>query len=976
MRSSLTNEFKKQPPGLRLMLFLCALLSVQTLNLTAAPPDLTNNGVPGDTISFNMGPTGSRGWVYHVRDNSSESRQILVMSVEAGSPADGILAKDDVILGADGTGADPQNFTSDARKSLADAINEAEARTPATLKLLRWRGGTSEIVEIPLQTMGAYSATAPYNCAKSALILKRGLEYLMANETAGRYSFGTLSLLAANNPADPENASRMARAETEALALIPSAETMTQLMADERDATSMVTWQRGHTLIVLAEYYLVTGDTRVLPAIEAYAVNIARNQSLFGTVGHIFAEKNLDGSDNGPMGGVYGPVNSTGMPCFLGLLLARECGLTHESFQATTESYVEAAIERSSRFFAYYAHRGSIPYGEHEPGTGSHENNGKSGLAALCFNLQDNRIDEGIFYAKMANAGASEREIGHTGAWFNYIWAPLGAATGGEAAATSHFQRIRWMLDLNRRWDGGFDYDCLNGEGPNSGSQYYDFKMSTAALLFYSLPLRQLHLTGRGHDAARYLSTTEITEVEFSDGYSADTRTTTELITDLGSWSPVVQKRAAEGLASRSLTSENIDAIIALANDPDGSSRIGACLALGKINDSASVSNRAATLAALLTDPENHVRFMAAEAMRYLPQANKMEHINTILSAAASTGGPLFPLNEEDPLHFAHSKLAMLLFYSGNAYGPRGAIWGTGINGIDRAYLYPAIRAVAANPIGQARSTLATTYENLTAADVDALAETLVESVHFRAPADKMFSAGIRQKGLETLQKFDIAEGVPLAMVYMVDDGRSDNYNSALGVLENYAGSCTTVQPDPDVIGFCEALIGSGQSAAALAVLKAIAADTSPTPLTPFKSIQTVTVDAASITLPTNQTVLRASAADLANGNLVYTWTKVHGAGDVTFTPNGTAEAKDTTIQFDNQPGNYLFKVTVSDSRDFTEVSATVPVILYNSDGTLPPNDPPTANPQSITAIPAGLTPITLTGSDPDNDPLIYSVTS
>jgi len=46
------------------------------------------------------------------------------------------------------------------------------------------------------------------------------------------------------------------------------------------------------------------------------------------------------------------------------------------------------------------------------------------------------------------------------------------------------------MLDLNRRWDGGFDYDCLSGEGPNSGSEYYEFHMSTAALLTYALPLR------------------------------------------------------------------------------------------------------------------------------------------------------------------------------------------------------------------------------------------------------------------------------------------------------------------------------------------------------------------------------------------------------------------------------------------------------------------------------------------------------
>lgn len=308
----------------------------------AAPPDLTNGGVPGDSITTNLGPTGLRGWVYHVSDNSAESRQIQITAVAAGSPAAGLMEAGDVILGASGTGTDPVNFTADARKSLANAINDAEARDPATLKLIRWRAGVTGTVAIPLQTMGTYSATAPYHWPKSALI--------------------------------------------------PDAATRAQMMSDERDGTSMVTWQRGHTLVALAEYYLATGDTQTLPAIEAYAVNIAKNTSLFGTVGHIVAEKFSDGGPNGPMGGVYGPVNSTGMPCFLGLLLARECGLVNPE--------IEPAIVRASRFFASYAGKGAIPYGEHEPYP-SHENNGKSSLAALCFALQDNRVTEGRFFAKL-----------------------------------------------------------------------------------------------------------------------------------------------------------------------------------------------------------------------------------------------------------------------------------------------------------------------------------------------------------------------------------------------------------------------------------------------------------------------------------------------------------------------------------------------------------------------------------------------
>ena len=51
-------------------------------------------------------------------------------------------------------------------------------------------------------------------------------------------------------------------------------------------------------------------------------------------------------------------------------------------------------------------------------------------------------------------------------------------------------------------------------------------------------------------------------------------------------------------------------------------------------------------------------------------------------------------------MHFAHGRLSMLLFYSGNAYGPRGVINSSGINGVNRNLLYPAIRAVAETPLG------------------------------------------------------------------------------------------------------------------------------------------------------------------------------------------------------------------------------------------------------------------------------------
>ena len=179
-------------------------------SLTAQVPDLTAGGVPTDASHINLGPTGMKGWLYHEDTDSSLARQILVTSVEVGSPADGILAVNDVILGVDGTGATPVAFSSDARIALGMAIGDAEANNPAILKVLRWRAGVTETVSITLQNLGAYSATAPYNCPKSAAILEMGLAHRTAYEDAGRFNLGTLALLAGNDPSNPANAARQA----------------------------------------------------------------------------------------------------------------------------------------------------------------------------------------------------------------------------------------------------------------------------------------------------------------------------------------------------------------------------------------------------------------------------------------------------------------------------------------------------------------------------------------------------------------------------------------------------------------------------------------------------------------------------------------------------------------------------------------------------------------------------------------------
>jgi hypothetical protein len=629
---------------------------------SAAPPDLTNGGAPG-VKDFNLGPTGMHGWFYHddKKADARESRQIYVRTVDAGSPAAGIMAPGDVILGANGTGTAPVNFTSDAFRTLGRAIRDAEERNPATLKFLRWRAGVTTTVSITLRTMGAYSATAPYHCAKSARILEEGIDYVMARQDSGWQSVGVLALLAANNPADPDNAARLERVKREILAISPNQEAINGMLWGYISRDSKAPWTTAHRLIMFAEYYLVTGDAQVLPSIEAYAVAIANGQSLLGTMGHQYTDPGPDGSFNGIYDVGYGTVNSVGLPAFLGLLLAKECGINHPK--------LEPAITRASRYFASYSGYGAHPYGEHEPYRNEHSNNGKSGMAAICFSLQENRAEEEQFFTQMAIASSSERYFGHTGPWFNQLWSPLGAAIGGEVAGAAHFKEIICDLELSRRWDGGFDFNNLFHEGDGWGSPAWksSFYMNTAALLTYALPLRQLVITGRNPDTSRWLNAAQVAESTFTANYRASARTSQELVSDLGLFSPKVQKLAAEELRLRTADhAALVPQLIAIANDTSaGEQRVGACFALGEIKN----GSAAAHLANLLTDADEEVRFASALALRYLPQTDRLSQVNTILAATDSTAKPFLPIDEEDPIHFAHQQLCLLLFYSGTASG-------------------------------------------------------------------------------------------------------------------------------------------------------------------------------------------------------------------------------------------------------------------------------------------------------------------
>lgn len=760
-------------------------------------PDLTQGGKPTSTLAGNLGPTGMLGWVHHNRPRTDASRQIYVTEVMAGSPAEGVMTVGDVILGANGTGEEPTKFTSDARRAFADAITEAEARNPATMKLLVWRHGKTATRTMTLEHMGAYSPTAPYDCAKSAKILRNAMAYLdQAKPKIDRFGLNTLALIACNDHSIPGHAERLARAREQIIELLPDQKHYESMVSDQVETSSKVAWSRTYTLIVLAEYYLATGENPsngkydLLTTIDAYAQTVARGQSMFGTTGHQFAMQGEDGSVHGPYGVGYGPINGTGLAALYGLTLARDCNLPDPE----TRAAIEAGIERGTRFFSSFVGQGTIPYGEHPAWTKGHASNGKAGLAAMALARAKGRTTEAKYFAQVSIAGATERHLsGHGGTFFNYIWSPLGANVGGVQAAAAHFRDIRWHLELSRMHDGGFYYNDYPNLGYH-GTRVFrkaSLQMYTPAILAYATPMKKLVMTGREWDGSLELTRDEVAAATFAGNYRPAGRTSAQLVDDLANFSATVRNQASAALAERPDAATFLPRLHEIAADSNHPAQRGVIGALGAIGNSDSVP----VLIALFSNDDRQVRAAAAEAFTAMPREIQAKQVDKLLKMAAALRRPPMEVHDTDPMNSELTALITLLF-------DKNGIVGSGIGVVDkyssREQLYEAIRAAATLPSGGHRNKLRFTFDQLSTEDVKAIAPTLMDLIYIEAPADAMFAEGIRSTAVKVLLDHRIEEGVHASIDLFQVGGR---WTRVLMMREwtKLGRSVTAVKTDTDI---------------------------------------------------------------------------------------------------------------------------------------------------------------------------------
>jgi len=432
---------------LAIPLFTCAA------SLSSANPDFTQGDkIPEDANhDWTLGPTGARGWMFSDKLVTSDARQITITKVEKNSPADGILAVGDVILGVGG-----KLFSCDPRTEFGMALTTAESEVGGgNLSLIRWRAGKTANIVLRLPVLGTYSATAPYDCPKSRRILEQGCKTLAARVADPSYrqnpitrSLSALALLARGKPE-----------------YLPLVKKEAQWAADYT-ADSFQTWYYGYVIMLLSEYAMATGDESVMPGLRRLALEAANGQSIVGSWGHRFA------NPDGRLGG-YGMMNAPGLPLTISLVLAREAGVDDPKLQE--------AIERSTRLMRFYAGKGAVPYGDHHPWIQTHEDNGKCGMAAVLFNLLG-EVGPAEFFSRMSVAShGAERDTGHTGNLFNILWSLPGVAQAGPHATGAWMQDFgAWYFDLARRWDGTFLHQ---GPPQMRGDKYHGWDCTGGYLL-------------------------------------------------------------------------------------------------------------------------------------------------------------------------------------------------------------------------------------------------------------------------------------------------------------------------------------------------------------------------------------------------------------------------------------------------------------------------------------------------------------
>ena len=386
---------------------------------------------------------------------------LTVAEVTPGSPAAGKLQVGDILVAVNGVKLEAP----DPRPLLGDAITAAEAGD-GRLIFSVGRDGKPGQVTVTIPVVGAYSATWPIDCPKTDKIVAaaaaRSIDLIDPGKGADlnrTTAMHCMFLLSTGKDEHLAGVRKLLRASVPGM-----------------DKAGSHTWNNGYLLIAMGEYYLRTGDKVVLPLMRKI-VDDSFERDCVGGWGH------WDYLNPSYTRG--GLVNAAGGALFVGIVLARECGVEMK----------DADFEKSLRYFYRFAGYGGVPYGDQGPSNGG-SSNGKSGMLGVALSLLNEPYAGASRLLAMELADSyGDFERGHTGNFTNVMWRALSAAGVPEVMRRHyrrHQEKLRWYFELCRQPDGGFRMLPAMLKEPRYANE--DFGMAVA--LNYTSGWRKLRITG------------------------------------------------------------------------------------------------------------------------------------------------------------------------------------------------------------------------------------------------------------------------------------------------------------------------------------------------------------------------------------------------------------------------------------------------------------------------------------------------
>lgn len=669
-----------------------------------------------------IGPTGILGYPHPKWPH--EAVAMRVDQCEKGSPADGKLKPGDLIVGIGN-----EKFTESPFSAFPAAVDDAEAKGGKLTLLLE----SGEQVTLQLADLGAYGPTAPYHCPKTDALIEQAARQLMQEKGLGSSPTrsGLLGLMATGDKKHLEVVAEIIR-NSDLLKIDP--QVVDQYLTTGQPDLGSTGWLWGYNCIALGEYYLLTKDEAVLPALRTYALGLARGQDAVGLWGHRMA---TDARMRRAPG--YGIMNQCSMSNFMGMLLARKCGIQ--------DPILDKAIETTNAYVADHINRGGFPYGVHGPSDDQFNNNGTSGSAAICMALMGNR-EGASYFSKVSIPTHNKLTLGHASHFFNPLWTPLGASLSGPEVTQKFFKRSLWYFNGKRHWSGGFP-------GKDNGGYF-----AGQALLTYCLPRKVLYITGREADESIWITGKEVDHLIEMNLVESKARSNEELFEMLRH--PIIQERtkAAREMSDR-LTftwgrklgedpfSPTLLTHIKSGNEQE---KIMALRVLGGIFRGYS-AHFAATFAEVLKNGQESlaVRVEAASAFRNCGVA-AFPHYNDILRLV------LEQRTEVDPFGHIDKQLARALDAIPQNLKPEEKAQ---LNP-DKDLVYRVAHKLLEHPRQDVRAVGIKLLEGIPLEDFHLVGEKLMHVLRNKDPGYHSYSSILNADGIEILAGLNIKEGLDL----------------------------------------------------------------------------------------------------------------------------------------------------------------------------------------------------------------------